>query len=212
MKKADAPAMLMVSMEPPASLEEEFNDWYDTEHFPQRCALPGVEAASRWTCIDGWPRWMALYDLSSAEALQSEAYRAVSGANSTPWSKRVLPRTVGRSRVVGVALDALQAVRQHDSLRTCRLLVFSVSVGQEEQVDRGASAANEFASEIAERLSTRDDLLQRRFFIDDSAMLWTLAAFDTPVRSETLAALIGRPRGKGLATFNLYLPYRRSTY
>jgi len=60
-----APAILMVSMEPPAAMEDEFNDWYDTEHFPQRSALPGVQACSRWVCLDGWPRWMALYGVSA---------------------------------------------------------------------------------------------------------------------------------------------------
>jgi hypothetical protein len=31
--------LLLVMMEPPACLEEEFNDWYDTEHLPQRRSL-----------------------------------------------------------------------------------------------------------------------------------------------------------------------------
>ena len=61
--------LLLVTMEPPASLEDEFNDWYDTEHFPQRRGLPGFESASRWVCIEGWPRWAALYDLESVGVL-----------------------------------------------------------------------------------------------------------------------------------------------
>ena len=75
--------LLLVTMEPPASLEDEFNDWYDTEHFPQRRGLPGFESASRWVCIEGWPRWAALYDLESVGVLDSPAYHAVSGPNST---------------------------------------------------------------------------------------------------------------------------------
>ncbi len=92
--------LLLVLMEPPASLEEEFNDWYDTEHFPQRRALPGMESATRWVCLSGWPRWAALYDMAGLETLQTPEYLAVSGANSTPWSRRILPRTVGRARLV----------------------------------------------------------------------------------------------------------------
>ncbi len=92
--------LLLVLMEPPAPLEEEFNDWYDTEHFPQRRALPGFESASRWVCLSGWPRWAALYDMTGVAALQTPEYLAVSGANSTPWSRRVLPRTMGRTRLV----------------------------------------------------------------------------------------------------------------
>src|SRR3954453_13674036 len=97
----DAKALLLVTMEAPAGLEEEFNDWYDTEHLPQRCALPGFETGARFVCIDCWPRWLALYDLTSPAALESEAYRAVSGANNTSWSRRILPRTLGRMRIVG---------------------------------------------------------------------------------------------------------------
>ncbi len=47
----DPKGLLLVTMEPPASLEDEFNDWYDTEHAPQRRALPGFESASRWACL-----------------------------------------------------------------------------------------------------------------------------------------------------------------
>ncbi|MFL9943782.1 hypothetical protein [Paraburkholderia graminis] len=206
MNRGREPAVLMVSMEPPASLEEEFNDWYDTEHFPQRRALPGFSGASRWICMDGWPRWLALYDLASADALDTDAYRAVSGSNSTPWSKRLLPRTVGRSRVVGEALDTAQAALQYDPLSTCRLLVFSV------RTQPDADDAKALASEISGKLGMRDDLRQLRWFTGDDGMLWTLAAFDTPVNAVALAALVGRPRGRGVASFNLYAPYRRSTY
>eukprot|EP01034_Spumella_vulgaris_P005546 gene5546-7080_t len=97
---APAKGLLLVTMEPPAGLEEEFNDWYDTEHFPQRRALPGFESASRWVCLQGWPRWLAVYDLASPAALATPAYAAVSAGNSTPWSKRILPRTIGRQRIV----------------------------------------------------------------------------------------------------------------
>ena len=76
--------LLLVMMEPPASLEEEFNDWYDTEHFPQRSAVPGFESASRWVCLDGWPRWLAIYDLATLDVLLCDAYREMSGAKSTP--------------------------------------------------------------------------------------------------------------------------------
>ena len=72
----------------------------DTEHFPQRAGLPGFQSASRWVCIEGWPRYVAIYDLEGTAALDTDAYRAVWGPNSTSWSKRVLPRTIGRKRVV----------------------------------------------------------------------------------------------------------------
>jgi hypothetical protein len=91
--------LLLVTMEPPAGLEEEFNDWYDHEHLPQRMRMPGFETGARFVCLEGWPRWLALYDLTSLAALNTPEYLAVSVANATPWSKRIAARTVGRSRV-----------------------------------------------------------------------------------------------------------------
>lgn len=204
MSNATRPALLMVSMEPPAALEEEFNDWYDTEHFPQRIALPGFVSASRWVCVDGWPRWMALYDLASIDALKSDAYRTVSGAQSTPWSRRLLPRTVGRSRVVAVGLDDQDAV-QYEAHCVSRLLAISVPL------TAGTASAESVVAAVREALAARADLLQLRGFVENGETLWILAAFDSPVTS-ALAAQIGRPCGAGIRTFNLYVPYRRSSY
>jgi hypothetical protein len=91
--------LLLVTMEPPAGLEEEFNDWYDHEHLPQRMRMPGFETGARFVCLEGWPRWLALYDLTSLAALSTPEYLSVSLANATPWSRRIAARTVGRSRV-----------------------------------------------------------------------------------------------------------------
>ncbi|WP_429298530.1 hypothetical protein [Paraburkholderia sp. GAS199] len=196
----------MVSMEPPASLEEEFNDWYDTEHFPQRRALPGFRSASRWVCLEGWPRWMALYDLESQDALHTEAYVAVSGAHSTPWSRRILPRTVGRSRVSATSIARFHANEQLTPEATARLLVASIP-----PTSQGESAQDLFHT-VREALSVRADLLQLSGFIEENGKLWLFAAFDAPVSTASLAAQIGRPRGCGISTFNLYMPYLRSTY
>ena len=91
--------LLLVTMEPPAGLEEEFNDWYDHEHLPQRMRMPGFETGARFVCLEGWPRWLALYDLTSLAALSTPEYLSVSLANASPWSRRIAARTVGRSRV-----------------------------------------------------------------------------------------------------------------
>jgi hypothetical protein len=202
---ADRSALLMVCMEPPAALEDEFNDWYDTEHVPQRLALPGFASASRWICIEGWPRWMALYDLASTAAVQSEAYLRVSGARSTPWSRRILPRTVGRSRVTAIALEGEPHGTQFEPRRTSRLLVMGVPLPAGDSVPRSVVAA------VRDALSARDDMVQQRAFLEPDATLWLLTAFDAPVSSGSLAEAIGRPSGLGATTFNLYVPYRRGS-
>lgn len=203
MTGAGRPAVLIVSMEPPAGLEDEFNDWYDTEHVPQRIALPGFSSASRWVCIDGWPRWMALYDLASEAAVRSEAYRGVSGAHSTPWSRRILPRTIGRSRVVAVALEGEPPTTQFDPRRTSRLLVMGI------RLPAARASPPAIVAAVRAALSARDGVLQQRAFLEADATLWLFTAFDAPVAPAALAAEIGRPCGLGATTFNLYVPYQR---
>ena len=92
---------LMVTMEPPPALEEEFNDWYDTEHVPERAAIPGFESARRFVCVAGWPKYLAFYDLAQIGVLESEAYRKVSWAGFSPWTKRVLRSVRGQYRASG---------------------------------------------------------------------------------------------------------------
>jgi hypothetical protein len=84
--------LLLVLVQPPATLEEEFNAWYDTEHIPERAAVPGFRSALRYVCLAGYPRYMAIYDLDHVSVLDSPAYLGVSGANFSPWTKRVTSR------------------------------------------------------------------------------------------------------------------------
>ena len=92
---------LLVTLEPPAPMEEEFNDWYDFEHLPDRAKLPGFLTAKRFACVEGWPRYLAIYDLRSIGVLDEAPYRALSGDGFSPWSKRVLNRVRGQYRASG---------------------------------------------------------------------------------------------------------------
>lgn len=92
---------LMVTMEPPPALEEEFNDWYDTEHVPERKAVTGFETATRFVCVAGWPRYIAFYDLRDVGVIDEPGYQAISGTRFSPWSKRILARVRGLYRAYG---------------------------------------------------------------------------------------------------------------
>ena len=68
---------------------DEFHDWYDLEHIPERQAVPGFGACERWIG-DGEPTFaVATYDLDSVEVLRGKAYRSVAYGNLSVWSKRV---------------------------------------------------------------------------------------------------------------------------
>jgi len=83
---------LLVTMQPPPAFEEEFNAWYDTEHIPERLAVPGFERAVRFVSTGAAPRYLAMYDMARPEVIDSADYLRVAGDNSSPWSKRVLAR------------------------------------------------------------------------------------------------------------------------
>ena len=95
-------ALMMGMMEPPLELEGEVHDWYDLEHLPSRAEVPGFLTANRFVCIEGWPRYVAWYDLENLDVLNSPAYQAISGKNTSPWSRRLVPMTHGYFRVLGV--------------------------------------------------------------------------------------------------------------
>jgi hypothetical protein len=72
--------------------EDEFNDWYDLEHIPERQRVPGFLTLQRWIGADNAKQSVAAYDLDSLAVLQSPAYRAIGGENLSVWSKRVMAK------------------------------------------------------------------------------------------------------------------------
>ena len=73
---------------------DEFNDWYDTEHVPERERVPGFMRIERWLGADNPKVSIATYDLKSPDVLQSEAYRKIGGENLSVWSKRVTAKSI----------------------------------------------------------------------------------------------------------------------
>jgi hypothetical protein len=92
---------LLVTMEPPPTMGEEFDDWYDTEHVPERLRVKGFESGRRYVCTDGWPRYMAFYELRSVDVIGSPGYAAIANQNFSPWTKRILSRVRGFYRSFG---------------------------------------------------------------------------------------------------------------
>ena len=88
-----AKGILIAAMDFSDAAEDEYHDWYDTEHIPERLEIPGFRNAHRWIGRDNPKVSLALYDLDSVGVLQSTPYRAIGGVNSSPWTKRVTART-----------------------------------------------------------------------------------------------------------------------
>lgn len=101
---ADSTGLLLATMEPPPTLEEEFQQWYDSEHFPERQGVEGFLTAARYVCLDGFPRYLALYDLAHVDVLKGPGYAKIAVGSYSRWTERVVSRVWGQYRAEGVQL------------------------------------------------------------------------------------------------------------
>ena len=81
--------LLIAAFDFSSAAADEFHDWYDHEHIPERRAVPGFGACERWIGADNPTYAVATYDLDTPGVLQSAPYRAVAYDNLSVWSKRV---------------------------------------------------------------------------------------------------------------------------
>ena len=92
----------------------EFNDWYDTEHIPERQRVPGFLTLQRWIGAENPRQSVATYDLDSLEVLRSPGYRAIGGENLSPWSKRVTAKVERLLRYEGEQILPGRRDRAHE--------------------------------------------------------------------------------------------------
>ena len=76
-----AMGLLAVVFDFSAAHEDEFHDWYDLEHIPERQRVPGFGLCERWIDVNNPKVAVATYDLASPDVLQSPAYQAIGGDN-----------------------------------------------------------------------------------------------------------------------------------
>jgi len=98
---AMAKGILIAAMNIGSAAEDEFHDWYDTEHLPERTRVPGFLVCQRWIGADDPKVSVATYDLETVGVLQGPEYRAIGGENLSPWSKRVTSRVERLMRFEG---------------------------------------------------------------------------------------------------------------
>ena len=84
-----ATGILIASMNIANAAVDEFHDWYDTEHLPERVACPGFIECQRWIGVTDPKVSVAIYDLDNIDVLKSPGYQAIGGVNLSPWSKRL---------------------------------------------------------------------------------------------------------------------------
>jgi hypothetical protein len=77
---------------------DDFIEWHNREHMPERVGIPGFRRGRRYIAVDGSPEYFNLYEADSAETLGGTDYTNRLNA-PTPWTQRVVPsfRNVARS-------------------------------------------------------------------------------------------------------------------
>ena len=77
---------------------DEFHQWHNREHMPERVGTPGFRRGRRYVAVAGAPEYFNLYEADSAEVLGGQDYLNRLNA-PTEWTRRVVPsfRNVSRS-------------------------------------------------------------------------------------------------------------------
>ncbi len=160
------PTVLFSEMSPPAELEAEFNNWYDTEHIPLRMAVPGFIAAQRYKTEDDQRNYLAVYEMSSASDLKSPEYLVVKNEPSE-LTQKMLGAVTGFTRYIGVCLGEQWQIGLENPLSHAEYLyaVF-FTVPEEDQHDFDSWYSEDHVPTL---LESSDWLGTRRFKIIDGA-------------------------------------------
>jgi hypothetical protein len=121
-----AKGILIAAMDFSAAPEDEFHDWYDLEHVPERLRVPGFLNADRW--IGESKISVATYDLDNVGVLHSPPYLAVGGDNASPWTKRTAKFRKSLLRYEGEQLFPGDGVAPRDA---AALLLIGMNVAAE---------------------------------------------------------------------------------
>ncbi|QYB00191.1 hypothetical protein I1A62_03650 (plasmid) [Rhodococcus sp. USK10] len=85
----EARRIVLIAADVEQGFEDEFNQWYDYEHLPERAALPGFLSARRFVAESGEPKYLTMYEVENGEVLTSPAYSDVSPPSQ--WQTELTP-------------------------------------------------------------------------------------------------------------------------
>ena len=173
-----ARGILLVGFDYSTAHADEFHDWYDLEHIPERQRVPGFRTCERWIGAGNPKQAVASYDLDSPDVLRSDAYRAIAFENLSIWSKRVTAMCTRLIRFDGVQI--LPGDRPAPA-GAGGLLVNAMNVVPEHEADFNAWYSEEHIPALAavpgviSAMRYRDDTGTHRYLA-----LYHLASSDVP--------------------------------
>jgi hypothetical protein len=130
-----AKGLLLAAFDFSTAHADEFHDWYDLEHIPERQRIKGFGACERWIGEDAATLSVASYDLDSIDVLRGEAYRSIAYGNLSVWSKRVTGMCKRLLRFEGVQITPGSAAAPQGA---GALLVNAMNVQPEAEADFNA--------------------------------------------------------------------------
>jgi hypothetical protein len=80
--------ILLVAFDYTNAHEDEFHDWYDLEHIPERQRVPSFGPCELWISVANPKQAVGTYDLKNLRVLSSAPYKAIAFENLSIWSKR----------------------------------------------------------------------------------------------------------------------------
>ena len=101
--------------------KQEYREWHNRQHVPERLSIPGFRRARRFVAVNGGPEFYTLYEADSPETVSGKAYLDRLNA-PTEWTQRIMPafRNMARS-VCRVAYS--EGVGEGGFMVTCRFAV-----------------------------------------------------------------------------------------
>lgn len=127
----------------PKTREADFNAWYDTEHFPERLAVPGFRCGLRYVALRGRPKYMAFYEIDRPAVLRGKAYLGRLN-DPTPWTQKTMRSVTNAERIV--YLPKLDLGRGHGAA------LWSARFVSEKPADKVQGALEKRLQQLAGRL------------------------------------------------------------
>ena len=197
--------LLLAMMEPPAGFEEEFHDWYDSEHVPERMTVVGFETGQRFVCVSGWPRYLALYDLTTLDVLGSPEYQQAAGSKASPWTRRVRTKVMGSYRFTGTQVypGGANLAAQGATTQLMLLRFRQVKAQDEGTILKG----------LKMNFADRESVNQVRLFKAEDTLSYIAAIeFSSPVETQEMVPQSFGPLIRKLDLVNTYVAYSRTNF
>ena len=113
--------LMLVFVDVPSEHEEEFNEWYNTEHLQELMSVPGILNCARYEAVKSGPKHLAVYEFENAQVIDTDAFK---NRPITPWAQKVGPRAIATTRINNVS-DSIANSEMAPALQIGRMGVSS---------------------------------------------------------------------------------------